>query len=82
MILPFISICEDFENLGAVLRVENENVLIKKLALALQNPEHFSAMSAAAKDWTQKQAHIVDDTVALIAPFMDKALTERSSETS
>ena len=78
----FLSICEDFENLGAVLRVENEDMLREKLLTALKNPEHFSGMSSAAKDWTQKQVHIVDDTVALIAPFMEKALARRRSENS
>jgi len=78
----FLSVCEDFENLKAVLRVKNEDVLVKKLTIALRNPDHFSAMSNAAKDWTQRQAHIVDETVALLVPFMDKVLTERKADTA
>ncbi|MCK4945922.1 MAG: 3-deoxy-D-manno-octulosonic acid transferase [Alphaproteobacteria bacterium] len=78
----FLFVCEDFENLKAVLRVENDDVLVEKLAIALRNPEHFSAMSDAAKDWTQRQVHIVDETIALLVPFMDKALTERKVDTA
>jgi len=73
-IFSFISICEDFENLSAVLRVENEDVLVRNLVLALRDPEHFSAMSAAARDWTQRQAHIVDETSDLLAIFTNKIL--------
>ncbi|MFH1157768.1 MAG: glycosyltransferase N-terminal domain-containing protein [Pseudomonadota bacterium] len=78
----FISICEDFENLSAAVRVKNEDALVENLALALRDPEHFSAMSAAARKWTQRQAHIVDETVVLLAPFMNKFSTGRRSESS
>jgi 3-deoxy-D-manno-octulosonic-acid transferase len=68
----FVSICDDFESRGAALRVADEEALQQKLAAALQNPQHFSAMAEAAKNWVQQQSHIVDEIAAEIAPFLDK----------
>jgi len=66
----FVSICADFESHGAARRVVNEAALEKDLALALQEPEHFSSLGIAAKEWTQQQAQIVDELSAVLAPFM------------
>lgn len=70
----FISICDDFESRGAALRVADEHALKEKIAIALKDPQHFSAMAAAAKDWTQRQSHIVDEITLELAPFMKKAV--------
>jgi 3-deoxy-D-manno-octulosonic-acid transferase len=68
----FVSICNDFESRGATLRIADENDLKKNLALALKDPQHFSAMAAAARNWALEQSHIADEIVAEIAPFLDR----------
>ncbi|MBI3441976.1 MAG: 3-deoxy-D-manno-octulosonic acid transferase, partial [Proteobacteria bacterium] len=68
----FISICDDFESRGAALRVVDEKQLADTLLLALQDPQHFSAMADAARHWTERQSHIVDEISADIAPFMSQ----------
>lgn len=68
----FISICDDFESRGAALRMADENILKENLLLALKNPQHFSAMAAAAKNWTEQQSHIVDEISACLAPFVNR----------
>lgn len=70
----FVSICAEFENHRAALRVNDEAALEKNLALALQDPAHFSALGAAAKDWTQQREHTVDEISAILAPFLRAAV--------
>jgi 3-deoxy-D-manno-octulosonic-acid transferase len=68
----FISICDDFESRGAAQRVADEHQLKPLLAQALKNPQLFAPMAAAAGDWALRQAHVVDEISAEIAPFMLK----------
>ena len=65
-----VSICNDFESHGAAQRMTGEDMLEKNIALALQDPKHFFALGAAAKNWTQQQSHIVDELAATLATFM------------
>jgi len=66
----FVSICNDFESRGAARRVTGADMLVQDLALALQDPQHFSALGTAAQAWTQQQSHIVDEISVTLAPFM------------
>jgi len=68
----FISICDDFESRGAARRVADERLLREKLALALQDPRHFSAMAEASREWTQQQAHVADEIFLELTPFLRK----------
>ncbi len=70
----FVSICSDFESRNAARRVDDDTMLGKALELALREPEHFAPVSAAAKAWTEQQAHVLDDIAAALAPFIKELL--------
>ncbi len=70
----FVSICSDFESHGAAMRIPDEAALEKNLGLALQDPIHFSALGAAARDWAQQREHTVDEITAILAPFLKAAV--------
>ena len=46
----------------------------RALERALDDPDAFKTMGAAAKAWTEKQAHVVDEITAALAPFLAKIL--------
>jgi 3-deoxy-D-manno-octulosonic-acid transferase len=72
----FATIAADFESRGAALRMNDEAMLGKNLALALQDPAHFAAMGQAAKAWTAQHENAVKEISALLAPFLAPFLKE------
>ncbi len=68
----FKSICNDFESRDAVMRLDGPEGLGQVLERALDDPDAYKAMGDAAKDWTDKQAHVVDETLSALAPFLAK----------
>ncbi len=70
----FKAICHDFESRDAALRLDGAEALGRALERALDDPDAFKTMGAAAKAWTEKQAHVVDEITAALAPFLAKIL--------
>ena len=68
----FVSICSDFESRHAARPVTGVAMLEKDLTLALHEPDYFAKRGDAAKNWTEQQAHIVDEISATLAPFMKR----------
>lgn len=69
----FITICQDFESRNAATPVADAYMLERTIESALKEPGACAPVAAAAKEWTEKQAHIVDDIMALLKPFLAKA---------
>lgn len=69
----FVTICHDFESRGAARRVAGGAALEEELMAALKDPARCAPLASAAKEWTEKQSHVVDETLALLSPYLAEA---------
>jgi len=66
----FISICNEFENAKAVMKLDNIEELTDNLVVALKDSEYFSSMAENAKTLAHKKANVLDDILQEIEPFI------------
>ncbi|MBU6475111.1 MAG: 3-deoxy-D-manno-octulosonic acid transferase [Alphaproteobacteria bacterium] len=66
----FKTVCHDFESRNAALPCADADALGAALERALDDPAAFDAMGAAAQAWTAGQAHVVDETLGALAPYL------------
>lgn len=73
----FSSICHDFESHNAAYPLRSEQELQETLSRALRTPGAFDEMGRNAQEWTQRQAHIIDDLAQILAPLVQKTCAGR-----
>lgn len=68
----FLSICEDFEKVGAAWRVQDAQDLAEKLQALLQDPQQGAGVSKAAQKLTQDMASVVETIMQDLSPVLTR----------
>ncbi|TVQ83339.1 MAG: 3-deoxy-D-manno-octulosonic acid transferase [Micavibrio sp.] len=69
----FMTICEDFENVSAARRLEDEEELYTEIRHLFYNPVEGQKLADTARRLTEGKAHVIDDIIAALYPVFERA---------
>lgn len=69
----FITICEDFENISAARRIEDEEDLYTEIHHLFMNPVEGQKLADTARQLTESKAYVIEEIVQTLYPVFDRA---------
>lgn len=67
----FAIMADDMLGQGAAIQVSDEAELVQTLAQLIKAPNEAEALAGKALQWAQEKHKVLDDTLALIDPYLD-----------